>query len=571
MLKGKIRVLSGMLQRRVLVVLFSVLGLAFSSSSIAQQNGDRSKNNVKDRNSATVERIKQLNKLARQLNPDSTNEALVYAHEAYLLSLSQPDEKLQVRSLLNLSEGYLYNDIYEQALQYGYTALDLATRINDSSLLADCNTNLGWVFYDTENASFSMQYHRVALNLNTETDDDRKIAYSLNAIGLIFQMRNENDSAKFYFERTLDVARKEKMEPLISAAFNNIGICENFGGKYTVALGYFKRALENQKDSDNVLSVAEIQNQMAFSYLKLKNFSVADSLLKESRALINRSTSNSRKEKLLDNLLISSQVFEALGKYENAFESLREHTEVSNQIISTNKKDVVATLKLKRETQEKENQLKELNLSRDLHVFQRNVFIGGIILLIIIGFLLYNRMRQAQRRRNELEEMKQRVIQEDLKRTLMEKEALNSKIEFKDTDLKNYALYISQRNDLIRDFIEELTTMGVNSLKKENVPEFNKLIKKFQQNLEINSEAQIFYASVDEMHKDFFYNLLQKFPDLTDNERRLCAQIRLNLTMKEIASINNISVKSVEMARYRLRKQLNLHTSDDLNEFLKSF
>jgi tetratricopeptide (TPR) repeat protein len=518
-----------------------------------------------------VERIKELNTLAHQLNKDSTNQALVYAHEAYLLSLNQSDKKLQVASLLNLSEGYLYNDIYEQALQYGYTALDLAEKIGDTILLADCNTNLGWVFFDAENTSFAMQYHREAYYLNMASGRKKQIALSLNAIGLIFQLRNENDSAKIYFEKALMKAREEKMNATISATLNNLGICENYFGKYREALSYFENALTIKGNNSDLLAVAETQNQMAFSYLKLKNYSRADSLLKNSRALINKSTSNSRKEKLLDNLHISSQLYEALGQYEKAFENLREYTNVSNQIISRNKMDVVATMKLKRESQDKENQIKELNLSRDLRVFQRNAFIAGMILLIIIGLLLYRSMRQAQKRRNDQEEFKQKMIQQDLQNTVTEKEVLNSKLEYKNADLKNYALHISQRNELIRVFIEELKLLGVQDVKKENTSEFNKVIKKFQQNLEINSDAQEFNESVDEMHKDFFFNLLKKFPGLTDNERRLCAQIRLNLSIKEIASINNISVKSVEMARYRLRKQLNLQTGEDLNEFLKSF
>ena len=555
--------------KQFLLKLLVAICLVLPGQLRSQDNSNQIRNELGDPGLPRVERIKQLNNLARKLNKDSTNQALVYAHEAYLLSLNQSDKKLQVASLLNLSEGYLYNDIYEQALQYGYTALDLAEKIGDTILLADCNTNLGWVFFDTENTSFAMQYHREAYNLNVAAERGKQMALSLNAIGLIFQLRNENDSAKVYFEKALAKAREENMPATISATLNNIGICENYFGKYTEALSYFEKALSNY--SLDLLAIAETENQMAFSYLKLKNFSRADSLLNDARTLINKSTSNSRKEKLLDNLHISSQLYEALGQYEKAFENLREYTNVSNQLISRTKMDIVATMKIKRESQDKENQIRELNLSKDLRVFQRNAFIAGIVLLIIIGFLLYSRMRQAQRRQNELEEIKQKLIQQDLQNTLMEKEVLNSKLEYKNADLKNYALYISQRNELIREFIDELKGVVANEMKKENSPEFNKVIKKFQQNLDINSDTQEFNESVDEMHKDFFYNLLKKYPGLTENERRLCAQIRLNLSIKEIASINNISVKSVEMARYRLRKQLNLQTGDDLHEFLKAF
>ena len=64
-------------------------------------------------------------------------------------------------------------------------------------------------------------------------------------------------------------------------------------------------------------------------------------------------------------------------------------------------------------------------------------------------------MRQTQKRRNDQEEFKQKMIQQDLQNTVTEKEVLNSKLEYKNADLKNYALHISQRNELVRVFIEE--------------------------------------------------------------------------------------------------------------------
>jgi tetratricopeptide (TPR) repeat protein len=317
----------------------------------SQPTRDSLRLEIKDKKISIIHRISALNDLAASLNRDSTNQALIYAHDAYLLSLKENQPDLQVISLLNLSEGYLYNDIYDQALQYGFAALDIAKKINDPVILARCNTNLGWIFYDTENANFSLQYHKDALALFSKGGDSKKVAQSLNAIGLVFQMKGQNDSAKIFFEKALKTAREQHSKSIVSAALNNIGICENVKGKYNNALFYFKSAMEVRESSYEPLTSAETQNQMAFSYLKLKDYRRADSLLKSSRELISQSSSNSKKEKLLDNLHVSSQLYEALGEYKKAFENLREYTEVSNEIISRNKSDVIASLKLKKETQ----------------------------------------------------------------------------------------------------------------------------------------------------------------------------------------------------------------------------
>jgi DNA-binding CsgD family transcriptional regulator len=74
---------------------------------------------------------------------------------------------------------------------------------------------------------------------------------------------------------------------------------------------------------------------------------------------------------------------------------------------------------------------------------------------------------------------------------------------------------------------------------------------------------------VDHTHQEFFNKLRRSFPDLTKNEERLCAMLRLNLSSKEIAALSNISVRAVEMGRYRLRKKLKIPFTTSLIDYLK--
>ena len=64
--------------------------------------------------------------------------------------------------------------------------------------------------------------------------------------------------------------------------------------------------------------------------------------------------------------------------------------------------------------------------------------------------------------------------------------------------------------------------------------------------------------------------LNERFPDLTINDKRLCALLAIDLSTKDIAAIINISPESVKKSRYRLRKKLQLETEDGLSEFLKN-
>jgi DNA-binding CsgD family transcriptional regulator len=78
----------------------------------------------------------------------------------------------------------------------------------------------------------------------------------------------------------------------------------------------------------------------------------------------------------------------------------------------------------------------------------------------------------------------------------------------------------------------------------------------------------LFETSFNETHENFFKKLKIDHPDLVPNDLKLCAYLRMNMSSKEMASLLNISVRGVEIRRYRLRKKLNLPHDKNLNEFL---
>ena len=98
------------------------------------------------------------------------------------------------------------------------------------------------------------------------------------------------------------------------------------------------------------------------------------------------------------------------------------------------------------------------------------------------------------------------------------------------------------------------------------------VLLKTRQYLKHNREEEVFVQKMQEVKPLVLYtNLSAKFPNLTTNELKLCALLRLRLSSKEIASINNITAKSVDMNRYRLRKKFGIEQHQDVNEILALF
>ena len=553
--------------QKKLLTLCCFLMLQLLMSCEANQQGDKPLS-AGSTESVVKARITALNKRAKSLNRDSTNQAIASAYEAYLLAYENKYKELEADALVILSEGYLYNDIYDLALEYSFDALEIYKGLDKPAKMGATYTLLGWIYYDVENAEFSLKYHTMAYDYYKTHQNPDETGLSLNAIGLIYQLKNEFGKAEGFFKQALVMAEKHNKRALISAAYNNLGISSNNNKNYKQAIVYFNLAL--QYSTKQLLSLAELNNQMAYSLINLGRNEEALVALKKARAFIDQSSSNSKKENLLDNYKVFSLLYQRMGDYRQAFENTNRYNAVREEFLSKNKVNALLTLTLKREAQEKERQIEALSVKESLKSFQRNALAIIVVLLIVIGILLYGKLRSRQRKKAEQAAIKQQEIEKELEHTVLDKKALNERLDFNHIELKNYALYIAHRNDLIVKFIEELG--GLDRTEPVEIPhQLHKLVNKFKYDINLEKYVEDFNLKVETQYQDFFYNLQQKFPHLSQNERRLCAQIRLSLSIKEIATLNNISVKSAEMARYRLRKHFGLQQNDNLNDYLKSF
>jgi predicted transcriptional regulator YheO len=128
-------------------------------------------------------------------------------------------------------------------------------------------------------------------------------------------------------------------------------------------------------------------------------------------------------------------------------------------------------------------------------------------------------------------------------------------------------LHLAHKNEVLMDLkkqIQEIKKEGGSSRKVQQV--LNQI------NLDINNDAswEQFQHYFEEVHKDFNHRIKNTFPEITSNDLRLIALIKMNLSTKEIAHILNISQEGVKKARYRLRKKIGLATKDSLEDIILS-
>ncbi len=164
----------------------------------------------------------------------------------------------------------------------------------------------------------------------------------------------------------------------------------------------------------------------------------------------------------------------------------------------------------------------------------------------------------------ELEKNEKAIIQ-------LTNENLQAEIKHKSEDLASTAMNLLQKKSFLGKLSAELNKLI--SLYKDQVDtsEIRKILRQLKSDEKLDEEWEKFSIQVKNVQSEFLNALKKVYPDLNSNELKLCAYLRMNLSSKEIAQLFSISVRGVEISRYRLRKKLKLQTHQDLFEFLINF
>jgi ligand-binding sensor domain-containing protein/DNA-binding CsgD family transcriptional regulator len=213
--------------------------------------------------------------------------------------------------------------------------------------------------------------------------------------------------------------------------------------------------------------------------------------------------------------------------------------------------------------------------------YQTSWAIAGYILLLGIGFYTlyyYQRKKLYQQRLRHIEEQQKlqylhqlELDQNEKQIVKLKNEKLESEIQFKNKELATVAMHLVQKGELLTSIKEELIKLKSQPENSKPPDNFKKIIKIINEEEKMDEDWEHFAVHFDKVHSDFLLALKNKFPTLSANELKLSAYLRMNLSSKEIAQLMNISVRGVEIGRYRLRKKLQIPTETNLFHFLMNF
>jgi DNA-binding CsgD family transcriptional regulator len=204
-----------------------------------------------------------------------------------------------------------------------------------------------------------------------------------------------------------------------------------------------------------------------------------------------------------------------------------------------------------------------------------------LIYLLLAGIVLFVAKKSYQRKlynhhrilTAKLQSEKEEFLKHEAEATErqisnLQNEKLQAELSSKNRELANSAMSLIYKNELLQKISDEILKLKDDHGKKLTDDQVRKIQKVIEEGMNDKRDWNLFENSFNEAHENFFKKLKVSLPDLVPNDLKLCAFLLLNMTSKEMASLLNITVRGVEIRRYRLRKKLNVPHDKNLVEFL---
>jgi serine phosphatase RsbU (regulator of sigma subunit) len=279
-------------------------------------------------------------------------------------------------SLINIGRVYYTLGNLEKAKEYYFKSLDIKEKIGDLDGLGSCYNNLANVAIDKKEYNQALQYLEKALDIKTKVGNKRGTSYALNGFGTVYSALKNYSKAREYYIKSYEIKKELSDHRGIAGAVSNIGTTYFFSGNYEDAIKYFKIGVEEAEIAGAKDIKLSFHQNIAESYLKLK-------------------------------------------EYKNAAEAYANVLDLKDSILSIETAKSMQEMQSKFDFEKQEKEIKILKQEKEIQALDvertkliKNGFIVGFVLLLLIAFVIFNRYQVKQKANAKLESQKQEIVRQ---------------------------------------------------------------------------------------------------------------------------------------------------------------
>ena len=563
---------------RTIIILFLTAFLTLGINANEQQKLDSLKLEItiSETPQQKIMLLIEASKEARDLS--LVNEALLFSKQAVKLAGLESLKQEQVMAMKELAYAYVDDNKLEKAFSLANKAKELAGKNAyhlESALVSQLLSQLYFMIAEYDK---SVELSFTALKILEEFGDYYKVATSLEQIGRNYALIGKDSLGRVYLLKAIKMARTHKNYSTLGVAMVNLSNSYYLKGQNEEAIVILKEGCNLLGiHKENASAIGTGYSNIALNYIGLKQYDSTFVYLEKAR-LFGLRINNLRillnihnayafyyqqindEEKFLEH---ANLAYHMAQEHEFIFEQRMISELLENYYLSNNKIDSAYKYRCTRHdisdiinSQNTISKLAQLEMVKELEITEKEnalierkrTFINTVAFIVLLALLILAIvLLRNYRTKAKLSKLKQEKLEDD--------------ISFKSKEMTIQLMDLTKRNELLADITKELINVSKGAQKEETKSAINKIAV----DIEKATEGKIwedFILRFKEVHSGFYSRLIKEFPDLTPNEQRLCAFLKLNLSTKEILALTGQSERSIVMARHRLRKKLGINSQE---------
>jgi len=393
------------------------------------------------------------------------------------------------------------------------------------------------------------------------TDDKSgTLGLAYNSLGSIHELKDEKDKAAEYYALALAEFEKGKNIAYLPSSYCRMGEIAKGEGQKEESLAYFKKALALAESSENKQALVTSLVAMGKWHMRFGSDMIqAENYFNKARIIA----------VVLSDKTFEIKTIEALIELKKEQQDFEEVSKLQHQIIiikdsffSYEREQIAKSLEVQFDVSEKNRKLELISAEQKVSRLTNFLLALLLVVLILVFTILFFFLKRINKRDKQLLKAKEELVNLMEEQKLLKEQQFQNDIEYKESQLSAITIQMLEKNELM-DEIKSL----LNAKEPASEKDLKKLVSKYT--IQDNNWRD-FDNYFESLNKNFYTRLKQKYPDISSNDLKICALIKLNLSIKEMASILNISPDSVKTARHRLRKKLQLSTEENLTDFILS-
>ncbi|MDI3319765.1 tetratricopeptide repeat protein [Pinibacter soli] len=445
---------------------------------------------------------------------------------------NEDDKKLYASNLNDIGTLYYYNKQMDDARKQFDLALEMLKKYPSDPGLAITNGNIGHLYEKRQMYDSAFYFQRLALNHYTNAMDKTGIAGIYENMGSIFEDLEQYDSSGYYYSKALEIYQKVNDQVSSIEIFNNLGDILRKTGRYQASLVQTRKAIEYALHLQEGYQLSAAYRDMAKAWHLLG---------RDDSAYIYHELS---RKSLLD-------------------------------IYSKENNKQVAFLQVLNEVGKKNAEIEKLRIEHRNTVILTICAVVVVVLLVLLSILIISRQRLKikneillRHQHQEVFKTRSELMEVDLQNKQLQEDVLRQSLEMKAKELTAHTLHIIQKNQLLEELHDSLEKM-VKDDKRDQKKQLQQLIQRIDMNFNQDQHWDEFRNIFEQVHESFFERVRRICHDLTANDLRLLALLKMNIDSSDIATLLGISSDSLRVTRYRLRKKLNLEKGENLSAYIQ--